>query len=54
MLAHAIAFALLSLASALFGFGGTAARASGYFKLLFVLFFVLFVITLVNGGRPRR
>lgn len=47
MLAWAIAFLILAILAGLMGFGGVAAVSIGIAKLLFFLFLVLFVLTLV-------
>jgi uncharacterized membrane protein YtjA (UPF0391 family) len=39
--------------AAIFGFGGIAAASAGIAKLLFVLFLVLFIISLIFGWRGR-
>ena len=48
MLRWAIGFFIIALIAALFGFGGIATAAAGIAKLLFFLFLVLFVISLVG------
>ncbi len=55
MLYWALAFLVLAMLAALFGFGGIAAAASGISKILFFGFLVLFAISLVTHlvkGRP--
>jgi uncharacterized membrane protein YtjA (UPF0391 family) len=55
MLSWAIAFFVLALVAALFGFGGIASSAMGVGKILFVGFLVLAVVSLVTGlVRGRR
>jgi uncharacterized membrane protein YtjA (UPF0391 family) len=49
MLHYAIVFFVVALIAALFGFGGIAAGAVEIAKILFFIFLVLFVITLVAG-----
>lgn len=51
MLGWSIAFFILAIIAAVFGFGGIAAAAIGFARILFVLFLVLFVISLVLGMR---
>jgi uncharacterized membrane protein YtjA (UPF0391 family) len=57
MLGWAIAFFIIALIAALFGFGGIAAAASGIAQVLFFIFLVLFVVSLifhlVRGRGPR-
>jgi len=56
MLSWAIFFFVVALVAAAFGFGGIAGTAAGIAKLLFVVFAVLFlaslVVALVRGRRP--
>jgi uncharacterized membrane protein YtjA (UPF0391 family) len=47
MLGWALAFLLIALVAALFGFGGIAVAAAGIAKLLFFVFLVLFVASLI-------
>lgn len=49
MLGWAIAFFVIALIAALFGFGGIAAGASSIAQILFFIFLVLFVISLIFG-----
>jgi len=49
MLRYALIFFVVALIAALFGFGGIAAGASEIAKILFFIFVVLFVISLVAG-----
>ena len=51
MLRWAILFLVVAIIAAVFGFGGIAAAATGIARLLFVVFLVLFVITLFMGSR---
>lgn len=56
MLGWAIFFFIVALVAAGLGFGGIAGAAAGIAKLLFVVFVVLFVgtllVSLIRGGRP--
>lgn len=56
MLGWAIFFFLIAIVAAAFGFGGIAGTAAGIAKLLFVVFIVLFlaslIVSLVRGKRP--
>lgn len=49
MLKWALIFLAVALIAALFGFGGITTSAAGIAKLLFVLFLVVFVVSLVLG-----
>lgn len=49
MLRYAITFFVIALIAALFGFGGIAAGATEIAKILFFVFLVLFVVSLVAG-----
>jgi uncharacterized membrane protein YtjA (UPF0391 family) len=57
MLNYVIIFFILALVAAIFGFGGLAATFAGIAQILFWLFLVLFVVSLLMhlfGGRPPR
>jgi len=47
MLGWAIAFLIIALVAALFGFGGIATASAGIAQILFFVFIALFVIALV-------
>ncbi|WP_039003906.1 DUF1328 domain-containing protein [Falsihalocynthiibacter arcticus] len=47
MLGWAITFLVVALVAAVFGFGGIAIASVGIAKILFFVFIVLFIITLV-------
>ena len=49
MLRYALIFFVVALIAALFGFGGIAAGATEIAKILFFVFVVLFVFSLVAG-----
>jgi uncharacterized membrane protein YtjA (UPF0391 family) len=49
MLHYALVFFVVALIAAVFGFGGIAAGAAEIAKVLFFIFLVLFVISLVAG-----
>lgn len=57
MLYYAALFFVIALVAALFGFGGIAAGAAEIAKILFFIFLVLFMVSLVAGvfrrGGPR-
>lgn len=49
MLRWAVTFFIIAIIAAIFGFGGIAATASGIAQILFYIFIVLFIISLVIG-----
>ncbi len=51
MLRWAILFLIVAIIAGVFGFGGISAAATDISRLLFVVFLVLFVITLFVGRR---
>jgi uncharacterized membrane protein YtjA (UPF0391 family) len=53
MLRYAIVFLVVAIIAALFGFGGIAAGATEIAKLLFFVFLVLFIVSLVAGMMRR-
>ena len=53
MLQWALVFLLCALVAAVFGFGGIAAAFAGIGKILFMVFLVLFIVSLVFGGIRR-
>jgi uncharacterized membrane protein YtjA (UPF0391 family) len=53
MLRWALAFFVIAIIAAVFGFGGIAVAAAGIAKLLFFIFLVLFLVALL-GGLVRR
>jgi uncharacterized membrane protein YtjA (UPF0391 family) len=53
MLHWAAVFLIIALVAAVFGFGGIAAPAIGIAKVLFFVFIVLFLISLIFGGIRR-
>ena len=53
MLHYAAVFLIIALIAALFGFGGIAASAVGIAKILFYIFLVLALVSLL-GGMLRR
>lgn len=54
MLWWAAVFFVISIVAALFGFGGIAAGAEGIAQVLFFIFLVLLVISLIAGFLPGR
>ena len=53
MLYYAALFFVIALVAALFGFGGIAAGAAEIAKILFFVFLVLFVVSLIAGTFRR-
>ena len=53
MLGWAVVFLIIALVAAVFGFGGIAVVSAGIAKLLFFIFLVLFIISLIFGWRGR-
>ncbi|MEO8028878.1 MAG: DUF1328 family protein [Bryobacteraceae bacterium] len=53
MLNYALAFFIIAVLAAIFGFGGIAIAAAGIAKLFFYVFVVLFLVTLVAGVMRR-
>jgi uncharacterized membrane protein YtjA (UPF0391 family) len=56
MLRWALTFLIVALVAALFGFGGIAAEATGIARILFFIFLILFLVSLLyslmTGKRP--
>jgi uncharacterized membrane protein YtjA (UPF0391 family) len=50
MLRWTITFLVIALVAALFGFGGIATGAASIAKVLFFIFLVLFVLSLIFGA----
>jgi uncharacterized membrane protein YtjA (UPF0391 family) len=53
MLYWAAVFFVIALVAAVFGFGGIAIEAAGIAKILFVVFLVLFLVSLLLGRSNR-
>jgi uncharacterized membrane protein YtjA (UPF0391 family) len=54
MLYWAVVFLIIALIAAVFGFTGVYVAAAGIAKILFFVFLVLFIISLIAGGGWRR
>ena len=54
MLHYAVVFFVIALVAALFGFTGIAAGAVEIAKILFFIFLLLFVVSLVFGLMRRK
>lgn len=53
MLNWALAFFLIAILAAVFGFSGIAIASAGIAKILFFIFLVVFLVTLVMGVARR-
>jgi uncharacterized membrane protein YtjA (UPF0391 family) len=53
MLYWALVFFIVALIAAVFGFGGIAVGAASIAKVLFFIFIVLFIVSLLMGGVRR-
>ena len=51
MLSWAVTFLIVALIAAVFGFTAIAGTAVGFAKILFVIFLVLFLVSLIFGRR---
>lgn len=51
MLGWALTFLVVALIAAALGFGGIAGAATGIAKILFFVFLVLFIVSLIFGRR---
>jgi len=49
MLRWTLIFLLIALAAAAFGFGGIAVASAGIARILFYIFLILFVASLLSG-----
>lgn len=54
MLRWALIFFLLAIIASIFGFAGLSADFVGVARILFFVFIVLFIISLIFGARGRR
>ena len=54
MLHYAVVFFIIALVAALFGFGGIAAGAIEIARILFVIFLLLFLASLIVGLIRRK
>jgi uncharacterized membrane protein YtjA (UPF0391 family) len=53
MLQWALAFLVLALIAAVLGFGGLAANFAWFGQVLFIVFIVLFLVSLLTGAVRR-
>ncbi len=51
MLNYAVIFLIIAILAAIFGFTGVYVAAAGIAKILFFIFLVLFLVSLVMGRR---
>ena len=51
MLSWAITFLVIAIIAAILGFGGVAGTAVGIAKILFFVFLILFIVSLLMGRR---
>ncbi|WP_020620222.1 DUF1328 domain-containing protein [Paenibacillus daejeonensis] len=51
MLRWAAIFFIIAIVAAIFGFGGIVDAAAGVAKVLFFIFLILFVVSLITGRR---
>ena len=54
MLFWALTFFIIAIVAGVFGFGGISMAAAGIAKILFFVFIVAFIITLILGRRRPR
>ena len=54
MLHWALVFLLIALVAGVFGFSSLYVAAAGIAKILFFVFIVLFLVSLISGGISRR
>lgn len=53
MLSWAVTFLVIALVAALLGFGGIAGTAVGIAKIIFFVFLVLFLVSIIGGALRR-
>ena len=53
MLYYAVIFLVIALIAGVLGFGGIAGSAVGIAKILFGVFIILFIVSLLLGRRGR-
>jgi uncharacterized membrane protein YtjA (UPF0391 family) len=53
MLSWALIFFVVAIIAAVFGFGGIASASAGIAQILFFVFLVLFVVSLIMGMARR-
>jgi uncharacterized membrane protein YtjA (UPF0391 family) len=53
MLSYAIVFLLIAIVAGILGFGVIAGTAALFARILFLIFLVLFIFSLLRGRRPN-
>jgi uncharacterized membrane protein YtjA (UPF0391 family) len=53
MLTWSVIFLIVSIVAALFGFTNIAGTSMDIAKVLFFIFLILFIVSLIMGRRPR-
>jgi uncharacterized membrane protein YtjA (UPF0391 family) len=53
MLYYALVFLLIAILAGVFGFGGIAVASAGIAKILFFVFIVLFLVSLITHAARR-
>jgi uncharacterized membrane protein YtjA (UPF0391 family) len=54
MLYWSVVFLIIAMVAAFLGFTGVYVAAAGIAKILFFIFLVLFIVSLLSGGMWRR
>lgn len=54
MLYWSVVFLVIAIIAAAFGFGGISAAAAGFAKILFFIFIIAFIISLIAGRRRPK
>ena len=54
MLRWSAIFLVIAIVAAVFGFGGIAVPAAGIAKILFFVFLILFLVSLIGGFASRH
>lgn len=54
MLHYALVFLLIAIVAAIFGFGGVAVTSAYFAKILFFIFLVMFLVSLITHIGRRR
>ena len=54
MLYWTVVFLVIAMVAAVFGFTGVYVAAAGIAKVLFFIFLILFILSLLSGGLSRR
>lgn len=54
MLSWSLSFFIIAIIAGVFGFGGISAAATGIAKILFFIFIIAFIISLLMGRRKPK